>query len=51
MLYGIGLILLLVSASVVGGSAIVPMAIAFIGIALMGFGRRTDNGTEKNPKR
>lgn len=51
MLYGIGLILLLLSASFVGGSVIVPVMMAFAGIALMGCGRRTDNGTKKNTER
>ena len=51
MLYGIGLILLLLSASFVGGSVIVPVTVAFVGIVLMGLGRRANNGTEKNTER
>ena len=48
MLYGIGLVLVLVSASFVGGSVVVPVTIAAIGIALMSIGRRLTNGTEEN---
>lgn len=51
MLYGLGIMLLLLSGAFVGGSAAVPMAIAGIGIALMVFGRRPGNGTEKNSER
>lgn len=51
MLYGIGLIILLLSASFVGGSVIVPMTMAFVGIALMSLGRRASNGKYKNAKR
>lgn len=43
MLYGIGLILLLLSASFVGGSVIVPVTMAAVGIGLMWFGRRFNN--------
>lgn len=50
MLYGVGLLLLLLSASFVGGSVIVPAAMAVAGIILMGIGRRFDNGAEKNTK-
>lgn len=51
MLYGIGLVMLLLSASFVGGSVIVPAAMVGIGIIFMGLGRRFDNGTEKNTER
>lgn len=51
MLYGIGLMLLLLSAAFVGGSALVPAGIAALGITLMIFGGRKDNGTEKNATR
>ena len=44
MLYGIGIVLLLVSASFVGGSVIVPVGVALIGIGIMQLGRRLDNG-------
>ncbi len=50
MLYGIGLMLLLISASFVGGSIAVPMAIAGMGIVLMSLGRRATNG-KKNAER
>ena len=43
MLYGIGLILLLLSASFVGGSAIVPATMAAAGLGLMMLGRRFNN--------
>lgn len=43
MLYGIGLILLLLSASFVGGSVLVPVAMAAAGLGLMRLGRRFDN--------
>lgn len=51
MLYGIGLLILLLSASFVGGSVIVPATMAVIGITLMKLGRRFDNGTKENAKR
>ena len=51
MLYGIGLIMLLLSAAFVGGSVLVPAAMAAIGIVFMRLGRRFDNGTEKNTER
>ena len=51
MLYGIGLMLLLLSTAFLGGSALIPVGIATIGIALMVFGRRIDNGTEENTER
>ena len=44
MLYGIGLMLLLLSASFVGGSVVVPITMVFFGVVLMRLGRRTDNG-------
>ncbi len=43
MLYGIGLILLLLSASFVGGSVIVPATMAAVGIGLMRLERRFNN--------
>ena len=51
MLYGLGMILLLLSGAFVGGSAAVPMVIATAGITMMVFGRRPGNGTEKNAER
>ena len=44
MLYGLGIILLLMSAAFVGGSVAVPMTIAGTGIVLMSLGRRATNG-------
>ena len=51
MLYGIGLILLLLSASFVGGAVFVPVTIAFVGVCLMRLGRRENNGTKSNTER
>lgn len=51
MLYGIGLIILLLSASFVGGSVIVPVTMAAIGITLMRLDRRFGNGTKENTER
>lgn len=44
MLYGLGMILLLLSVGVVGGSIWVPVAIAIVGMGLMSVGRRPSNG-------
>ena len=43
MLYVIGLILLLLSVGFVGGSALVPVIIASVGIALMMVGKESAN--------
>lgn len=43
MLYGLGMVLLLLSVGFVGGSVAVPVAIATTGIALMMVGRRPTN--------
>ncbi len=48
MLYGIGLMLLLLSASFVGGSVVVPITMVFFGVVLMRLGRRIDNGKQNN---
>lgn len=40
MLYGLGIMILLLSISFVGGSVAVPMVIASVGIGLMMVGRR-----------
>ncbi len=50
MLYGLGIILLLMSAAFVGGSVAIPVAIAGMGIVLISLGRRTING-KKNTAR
>ena len=46
MLYGLGMILLLLSGAFVGGSAAVPVTIATIGIVLMKVGRRSNDGEQ-----
>lgn len=51
MLYGIGLMILLLSASFVGGSVIVPVTMAFVGILLMRLGKGASNGKYANTKR
>jgi len=43
MLYVIGIILLLVSGAFVGGSALVPIAMAIVGMGLMSVGRRPND--------
>lgn len=43
MLYGIGMVLILLSAAFVGGSAAVPVTMAAIGLVLMVLGRRSRN--------
>lgn len=40
MLYGIGIVLLLMSGAFVGGSTLLPVAVASVGIVLMMVGRR-----------
>lgn len=44
MLYGLGLILLLLSSAFVGGSILIPMAMATMGVGLMSIGRRSNDG-------
>ena len=44
MLYEVGVVIVLLSAAFCGGSVMVPVTIAAIGVALMRLGRRTDNG-------
>ena len=43
MLYGLGVIMLLLSIGFVGGSVAVPVAVASMGIVLMMVGRRPTN--------
>ena len=43
MLYGLGVTMLLLSIGFVGGSIVVPVAVASAGIALMMAGRRPTN--------
>ena len=51
MLYGIGILILLLSASFVGGSVVVPASMALVGLVLMTFGRRSRDGKYANTKR
>ena len=44
MLYGLGLILLLLSGAFVGGSVLVPMTMAVVGVGLMSIGGRSNDG-------
>ena len=46
MLYGIGLVLVLVSASFVGGSVIVPVTVAVVGVILMALGKGARHGKQ-----
>lgn len=43
MLYGLGIILLLLSVGFVGGSILVPITMAIVGMGLMSVGRRPTN--------
>ena len=43
MLYGLGIVLLLISGAFVGGSTLVPVAVAALGMGLMMMGRRPTN--------
>lgn len=47
MLYGIGVIIILLSLAFVGGSPVVPMAMVVIGMTLTKLGRRYANGKGK----
>lgn len=51
MLYEIGLILILLSCAVCGGSVLVPVTMAAIGTALMFVGRREHNGNNTDTER
>lgn len=42
MLYGIGIVLLLISGAFVGGSTLVPVAVAALGIGLMIVGKKPE---------
>ena len=50
MLYGIGVVMLLLSLAFTGGTIIVPIAMTIIGVGLMMLGRRTEHGAEENTK-
>lgn len=51
MLYEIGVIMILLSCAVCGGSVLVPITMAAVGIALMKVGRRTNNGNNTDTER
>ena len=51
MLYEIGVIMILLSCAVCGGSVLVPATMAVVGTVLMVVGRRTDNGNEADTER
>ena len=51
MLYGIGLMLVLMSAAFVGGSVIVPVVIAAVGASLMVIGKEASHGKETDSAR
>ena len=46
MLYGLGLILLLLSGAFVGGSAVVPLVVAGTGAMLMAIGKEAHDGKQ-----
>lgn len=51
MLYGIGLMILLLSASFVGGSVVIPVTMVLVGIVLMNLGRRKGHDKYAHTKR
>ena len=51
MLYGIGVMMILLSAAFCGGSVLVPVTMAAVGIALMYVGRREHNGNYTDTER
>lgn len=51
MLYGIGVMMILLSAAFCGGSVLVPVTMAAVGTALMFVGRRTRNGNNTDAER
>ena len=51
MLYGLGVIVLLLSLAFTGGSIIVPVMMTLIGVGLMRLGRRFDNGKKTDAAR
>lgn len=51
MLYEVGVIILFLSAAFCGGSPLVPIVIALVGVALMFVGRRTRNGNNTDTER
>ena len=51
MLYGIGVMLILLSTAFCGGSALVPNVIAAVGLVLVLIGRRSRNGNNADTER
>lgn len=51
MLYEIGVIMILLSCVFCGGSALVPITMAAVGISLMYVGRRTQDGNNTDTER
>lgn len=51
MLYEIGVIMILLSCVFCGGSVLVPVTMAAVGIALMKVGRRTQHGNNTDTER
>lgn len=47
MLYGLGIVLLLMSGAFVGGSTVVPVAVAALGMGLMMVGKKKGADNEK----
>lgn len=51
MLYEIGVMLVFLSVAFCGGSVVIPMAIAGIGVGLMYLERRNGNDSKENTER
>ena len=51
MLYEIGVIMILLSCVFCGGSVLVPITMAAVGISLMYVGRRTQDGNNTDTER
>ena len=51
MLYEIGVMIILLSCVFCGGSVLVPVTMAAVGIALMYVGRRTQDGNNTDTER
>ena len=51
MLYEIGVMIILLSCVFCGGSVLVPVTMAAVGIALMYVGRRTQHGNNTDTER
>ena len=51
MLYGVGVMLILLSTAFCGGSVLVPNVIAAVGLVLVLIGRRSRNGNNTNTER